>query len=67
MSTYLRNAGTPWTVSEIQKLKRLIAENTPTRVIGLLLGRSEQAIYSKAFELGYSLTPVNQSPYNRRK
>jgi hypothetical protein len=47
--------------------KYLIAHNTPTRVIGFKLGRSESAIYSKAFDLGYSVKPTNQSPYNRLK
>jgi hypothetical protein len=35
-------------------------------VIGLKLGRSEDAVRSKAHELGVSLKPTNQSPYNRR-
>lgn len=42
-------------------------KNTPTRVMGLKLGRSESAVYSKASEEGVSLKPTNQSPYNRNK
>ncbi|MBK6914324.1 MAG: hypothetical protein IPH11_11970 [Ignavibacteriales bacterium] len=42
-------------------------QNTPTRVIGLKLGRTEESIRSKASEFNISLKPVNQSPYNRKK
>lgn len=55
--------GQPWTDEDIASLRKLAEQNTPTRVIGLKLGRSEDAIYSKASELGLSLKPVNQSPY----
>lgn len=44
----------------------LASKNTPTRVIGLKLGRSEAAIYSKASEQGVSLKPTNQSPYGTK-
>jgi hypothetical protein len=40
---------------------------TPTRVAGLKLGRSENAVRAKASEVGVSLKPTNQSPYNRKK
>ena len=60
------NSGKEWTAAQIAELKKLAAGNTPTRVIGLKLGRSESSIYSKAAELGISLKPTNQSPYNRR-
>lgn len=56
-----------WTPQEEQKLDKLIAQNTPTRVIGIKLGRTEAAIYGKASGLSKSLKPVNQPPYNRRK
>ncbi|KPW37449.1 hypothetical protein ALO87_102559 [Pseudomonas syringae pv. apii] len=59
-------SGSAWTAAEMSELRRLAAGNTPTRIIGLKLGRSEQAIYSKAAELGISLKPTNQSPYNRK-
>lgn len=55
--------GKPWTDEDIASLRKLAEQNTPTRVIGLKLGRSEDAIYSKASESGLSLKPVNQSPY----
>lgn len=45
----------------------LAAKNTPTRVIGLKLGRSESAVYSKASEKSISLKPTNQSPYGTKK
>ncbi|WP_462402286.1 hypothetical protein [Pseudomonas sp. Marseille-QA0332] len=61
------NGGKEWTVAQIAELRKLAAGNTPTRVIGLKLGRSEASIYSKAAELGISLKPTNQSPYNRQK
>ncbi len=61
------NHGKPWTDKDINKLEKLVNQNTPTRVIGLKLGRTEASIYSKASEEGISLKPTNQSPYNRRK
>jgi len=67
MSKSTQNAGKHWTTKEVQQLKQLAKENTPTRVIGLKLGRPEGGIYSKASEKGISLSPTNQSPYNRSK
>jgi hypothetical protein len=64
---YIRNTGKQWTVQEERKLEQLAKKNTPTRVIGLELGRTANAIYTKASELGASLHPTNQSPYNRKK
>ena len=61
-----RNTGKPWTKDDVRELKRLAKENTPTRVIGLKLGRTEDAVRSKAKTEGVSLKPTNQSPYNRR-
>ncbi len=62
-----RNTGTAWSDSDVRDLKRLARENTPTRVIGLKLGRTENAVRSKASQEGISLRPTNQSPYNRRE
>lgn len=56
-----------WDEKEKVELKKLADENTPTRVIGLKLGRSEDSVRSKASKEGISLKPTNQSPYNRRK
>jgi hypothetical protein len=61
------NAGKKWTPAQTRQLKKLTTENTPTRVIGIKTGRSENAIYSKASKQGITLKPVNQRPYNRRK
>lgn len=51
-----------WTRSEVQKLKRLVGGNTPTRVIALKLGRTPNAVRSKASEEGISLAPWNRPP-----
>jgi hypothetical protein len=45
------------------ELRQLVRGNTPTRVIGLKLGRSETAVRSHASRIGISLRPANQSPY----
>lgn len=65
MSKSTRNAGKSWSPQEVKQLKQLASGNTPTRVIGLKLGRPEGAIYSKASEQRIPLKPTNQSPYNR--
>jgi len=67
MAKYNRNAGTQWTPQEEVRLASLAERNTPTRVIGLDLGRPVGGIRAKAADLGISLKPVNQSPYNRKR
>lgn len=62
-----RNTGKPWSPAEKAQLKSLAKGNTPTRVIGLKLGRTESAVRSQAAKQSTSLKPTNQSPYNRRK
>jgi hypothetical protein len=62
-----RNSGKPWEADDKKELKKLAKQNTPTRVIGLKLGRTPDAIYNQASKQGISLGPTNQSPYNRRK
>lgn len=64
---YIRNAGKHWTPEEVKKLKELAKDNTPTRVIGLKLGRPVSGVYAKASEKNIKLSPSNQSPYNRKK
>ena len=66
MAKYNRNSGKPWKPSEVSQLKSLARQNTPTGVIGLKLGRTKDAVYSRASEENISLSPTNQSPYNRR-
>ena len=61
------NSGKPWTPAQDAQLRREAAGNTPTRVIELHMGRSEDSVRSHASDLGVSLKPTNQSPYNRRK
>lgn len=61
------NHGKKWTPQDVKELKTLAKENTPTRVIGLKLGRTPDAVEAKASEENISLKPTNQSPYNRRK
>lgn len=61
------NAGKAWTTTHDAQLRREARGNTPTRVIGLHLGRSEDSIRSRASDLGVSLKPTNQSPYGTRE
>lgn len=65
MSKSTRNTGKHWTSADVKQLKSLARHNTPTRVIGLKLGRTEDSIRSKANNEGVSLKPTNQAPYNR--
>lgn len=60
------NHGKSWTPKQDSQLRREAAQNTPTRVIGLHIGRTPGAVYQRASELGVPLKPTNQSPYNRR-
>jgi len=62
-----RNTGKQWTRPEVSQLRTLAKQNTPTRVIGLKLGRTEGAVRTKASEKGISLKPTNQSPYGTKK
>lgn len=64
---YTRRTGTYWSPQDMRDLKAMAKSNTPTRVIGLMLQRSETSVRSKAQREGISLKPANQSPYNRRK
>lgn len=66
MSKSTRNSGKNWSKDDVKQLKELAKENTPTRVIGLKLGRTEGAVQTKASQENISLKPTNQSPYNRR-
>jgi hypothetical protein len=62
-----RNHGKPWTKEEVKQLRQLARENTPTRVIGIKLERSEDSIYGKAQRESISLKPTNQRPYGRAR
>ncbi len=57
-----QNSGKKWTPGEVADLRELARHNTPTRVIGLKLGRTPDAVQSKASDKGISLKPTNQAP-----
>jgi len=67
MSKSTKKTGKPWTPTQVSKLRKLAKGNTPTRVIGLKLGRTPDAVRSKAAEKKISLKSTNQSPYYRSK
>jgi len=62
-----RNQGMPWTAADSKELRQLIRENTPTRVIGLKLGRSVGSVTYHVRKEGLSLKPANRSPYGPRR
>ena len=62
-----KNHGKPWTQDQVKELKQLAKGNTPTRIMGLKLGRTPEAVETKASEIGQSLKPTNQSPYGTKK
>jgi len=61
-----RNTGKPWGKDDLKQLRSLAKGNTPTRVIGLKLGRSEGAVYAQAARHKISLAPTNRSPYGSK-
>lgn len=67
MAQYNRNSGKSWSRQEVAQLKKLANQNTPTRVIGLKLGRTPEAIYARAGEENISLKPINKSPYGKHR
>ena len=66
MTKSTRNSGKSWTPGEVKQLGELAKGNTPTRVIGLKLGRTPDAVATKASTEGISLKPTNQSPYGTK-
>jgi len=67
MAKKAANHGKAWTPQQDQQMRQLARDNTPTRVMGLKLGRSEDAVRSRAAQKNVSLKPTNQSPYSRRQ
>ncbi|TXR49557.1 hypothetical protein [Phyllobacterium endophyticum] len=67
MAKQPENYNRAWTEAQEKHLKELAKENTPTRVMGVKLGRTPSSIYKKASELGVSLKLVNQVPFHRKK
>jgi len=61
-----KNHGKSWTKTEVRQLENFADGNTPTRLIAYKMGRTEEAIRSKASDEDISLKPTNQSPYNRK-
>jgi len=66
MAKQPKNHGKAISKQDIAAVKKLAKENTPTRVIGLKIGRSENSVRGIASDNSISLKPTNQSPYNRR-
>jgi hypothetical protein len=60
------NHGKPWSAQNDRQLRELAAGNTPTRVIGLKMGRTPGAVATHACEIDVSLKPTNQSPYGTK-
>jgi hypothetical protein len=61
-----RNNSKPWSKADNAQLRKLAETNTPTRIIGIKMGRTPGAIESHASQEKLSLKPINQSPYNRK-
>lgn len=62
----MNNKGKAWTPAQNAQLRQFAKGNTPTRVIGLKMGRTPGAVQARAGALNISLKPVNQKPYNRQ-
>lgn len=67
MAKSTRNTGKAWGAGDKRALRDMAKGNTPTRVIGLKLGRTEAAVRSQAAKQNVSLKPTNQSPYGSKK
>jgi hypothetical protein len=67
MANWPNNRNKHWTPQQVQQLKELAQQNTPTRIIGLKTGRTAAGVHSKASDIGLSLKPTNQRPYGRSK
>ncbi len=61
------NSGKSWSSKQDSQLRSLAKQNTPTRVVGLKMGRTPGSIQSRASDLKISLKPTNQSPYGTKK
>ena len=61
------NQSKRWSDQQLDRLEKMAKRNTPTPLIADALGRTEDAIRSKASDENISLRPTNKPPYNRRK
>lgn len=66
MSKKPANHGRPITPATVRQIEMLANQNTPTRVISLKVGRTEDSVRNIASANDISLKPTNQSPYNRK-
>lgn len=66
MSKKPANHGQPITSATVRQIETLANQNTPTRVIALKVGRTEDSVRNIASANDISLKPTNQSPYNRK-
>lgn len=57
-----RAASQPWSDKEVERLKKLITQNTPTPLIASKLKRSLVSVRGYVQRNGLSLRPVNRSP-----
>ena len=57
----------PWTRQQDAQLRKEAKQNTPTRVLGIHLERTPDAVRARAQQLGISLKPTNQSPYGTKR
>ncbi|MCP4384092.1 MAG: hypothetical protein GY798_22230 [Hyphomicrobiales bacterium] len=55
------NAGAPWSVTAVEKLRQLWLENVAPELVGQALGRPEAEVRAKAAELGL---PQHVKPHN---
>lgn len=67
MAKTKRNSGKKWSSQDKKQLRSLAKGNTPTRIMGLKLGRTPSAVQTQASKLGVSLKPTNRSPYGTKK
>ncbi|HEV8511973.1 MAG TPA: hypothetical protein VGQ59_01785 [Cyclobacteriaceae bacterium] len=67
MAKLPKNHGKDWTSTDKKEFKKLVSENTPTRLLAYKMGRTENSVRLFASSNDISLKPTNQSPYNRKK
>lgn len=61
-----QNNGKPVTPAVVRQVRTLASQNTPTRVIAGLAGRTEASVRNIASAHNISLKPTNQSPNKGR-